>query len=62
MIGIDVWANLEQNWMNFFWLTGETPQTLAILVHVLSHIHLQQNHTGRPPALDFRNQVSANGG
>ena len=28
----DVWKNLETNWNDFYWLTGETPHTLAALV------------------------------
>ena len=55
--GLDLWAILEQNWINFFWLTGEIPQTLAILVQRLIHLFINQTHQGRATVIDFRNQV-----
>ena len=57
-IGMDVWASLEQNWVHFFWLTGETPQTLTILVNTLRNRNFVHLRLGRIPSIDFRNQVS----
>ena len=54
----DVWINMSTNWVDFFWLTGETPQTLGQLVDQLDQtfIHLFNNRRGCK--LDIRNQVS----
>ena len=57
--GQNLWNFLDRNWIHFFWLTGETPDTLNILVECLRNIYYVQNHLGRPPAIDFRNQVSS---
>ena len=58
---MDFWNNLEQNWTDFFWLTGETPQSLQLLVNSLHTIRYgiigRRIRLGRRPALSFRNQV-----
>ena len=53
----DVWTVLAQNWTFFYWLTGETPQSLAMLVRSLQNNFHHFNRLGRNSALDFRNQV-----
>ena len=53
----DVWTNLEQNWNDFFWLTGETPHTLQLLVQQLEPIYRQYYPRRRTSLLSFRNQV-----
>ena len=55
----DVWINLEQNWNDFFWLTGETPQTLNALSLKLERIYTTTFRMRRG-LLDFKNQVSIN--
>ena len=54
----DVWGSLETNWNNFFWLTGETPITLSILVNQLYGHFIHVFHYGHRSKLDFRNQVT----
>ena len=54
----DLWGILETNWTHFFWLTGETPATLQIIVNRIQTLFRQQVNLGRPQILDFRNQVS----
>ena len=54
----DLWMLLQRNWINFFWLTGETPQTLSILVNKLRNNFHTFNNLGCNSVLDFRNQVS----
>ena len=54
----DVWNNLAQNWMHFFWLSGETPNTLFTLVQEIEGRHLNYFHKGRPSKLSLKNQVS----
>ena len=58
VISRDLWATLEQNWVHFFWLTGESPQTLNALVVRLRNLFFVHNNFGRNPIIDFRNQVS----
>ena len=53
----DVWASLERNWSNFFWLTGETPGSLQVIVNRLTAIYLPQVARGRAENIDFCNQV-----
>ena len=55
-----MWQQLENNWVNFFWLTGETPGTLGILVNRISNVYHPFLARGRPLCLDLRNQVSLN--
>ena len=57
LLGQDMWTILERNWVHFFWLTGETPDTLRILVQRLQFHFLPHLHIGRQQAIDFRNQV-----
>ena len=52
----DVWRNLSQNWIDFFWLTGETPQTFNSLVRKLEAIY-RNRYRMRRGVLDFRNKV-----
>ena len=54
----DVWEVLQTNWSNFFWLTGDTPRTLQVIVNGIEQIYLPQRSMGRPSILTFRNQVS----
>ena len=54
-----MWQQLENNWVNFFWLTGETPSTLAIIVNRIANINNPFVARGRPLCLDLRNQVSS---
>ena len=56
----DVWRNMQHNWDDFYWLTGETPITLQVLVNQIEHRNIFNNPLGRPGALDFRNQVGFN--
>ena len=55
------WNNLERNWCDFFWLTGETPETLTHLVTSLQQykqrIAPRTSRKGRRKKLDFRNEV-----
>ena len=34
----DLWSMLERNWNDFYWLTGETPNTLHELMTELKNI------------------------
>ena len=54
----DLWSILERNWSEFFWLTGEIPGTLQVMVDGMHNIFQRQIRLGRPQILDFRNQVS----
>ena len=54
----DVWINLEQNWSHFFWLTGETPQTLEILINRVESKFLNCRNSGPDSNLNLRNKVS----
>ena len=58
---MDFWNNLERNWTDFFWLTGDTPETLSILVQQLNNysrnIRPRLSTKGRKTRLNFRNQV-----
>ena len=54
----NVWLDLHGNWINFFWLTGETPGTLNALVNELEHRFMHYFVKGRECKLDLRNQVS----
>ena len=51
----DVWAYLERNWVFFFWLTGEIPPTLQLVVDGIQHEFNPNVNRGRPQILDFRN-------
>ena len=53
----DVWNNLESNWNDFFWLTGETPITLNELVQEMQNKFHPTFRRRRLGSLDFRNQV-----
>ena len=54
----DLWTELSENWLHFFWLTGETPETCRILVRSLQRNDGIFRHVGRSSCLDFRNQVN----
>ena len=53
----EVWNNLQTNWNHFFWLTGETPETLQILVNALHRNFFMHRQYGRKSSLDLRHQV-----
>ena len=54
----DVWRSMQSNWNHFFWLTGETPETLQILVNILNRRFFWHRQYGRRSSLDLRHQVS----
>ena len=54
----DVWQHLETNWTDFFWLTGETPDTLSKLVAKIKELYDTIYHQRRRSIVNFRNQVS----
>ena len=54
----DVWINMQNNWDDFYWLTGETPISLQVLVHQIEPRNIIHNNLGCREALNFRNQVS----
>ena len=54
-----MWDYLEQNWTNFYWLTGETPPSLQSIVHAVQREYLPNVDRGRAQIIDFRNQVSS---
>ena len=54
----NVWLNLEQNWNDFFWLTGETPDTLNNLAQELQDQFEPFFWRPRHGSLDFHNQVN----
>ena len=52
----DVWENLATNWTHFYWLTGETPESLQLLVQRLRQIYfIRPMH--RNCKLTFCNQI-----
>ena len=53
---VDMWQRLEQNWKNFFWLTGEIPASLNLIVEA---VNSKMNCTifGCKEKLSLRNQV-----
>ena len=53
----DVWHKLETNWIHFFWMTGETPQSLSQLAYQLERKFEPHVTSGRKSNLDFRNKV-----
>ena len=53
----DVWTNLSKNWDHFFWLTGETPDTLQILINRLHNRINLCRRRGRLSPISKRNQV-----
>ena len=56
---MDVWQNMETNWSHFFWLTGETPETLQILINRIEVKFLNYRTYGPDSTLSIRKQVSA---
>ena len=54
----NVWNNLETNWSHFFWLTGETPDTLSILISRLETKFLNCQTYGPRSYLNLNNKVS----
>ena len=55
----DVWINMSQNWLDFFWLSGKTPQTLGELVDQIEHRYIHLFNNCRGCKLNIRNQVSS---
>ena len=53
----DVWNNLSRNWNHFYWLTGENPDTLNIVVQRLRARFPQINRRRRQVITTFPNQV-----
>ena len=52
-----MWNILEQNWNDFYWLTGEIPPSLNYLVEEIENdIHMLR--MGRNHILDFKKQVT----
>ena len=56
----DVWRKLSSNWNHFFWLTGETPDTLDVLIDRLKARMNVFRRTGRISFMTTRNQVTQN--
>jgi len=64
-VGRDVWSYLEEDPRKFWYLTGDTPQSLDILVHMISHEVGKPRMLPRTPLtgrrrcciLDIRNRV-----
>ena len=54
---VDLWNNLQNNWDNFFWLTGEIPTTLMSIVEAIRP-RCMRYHMGRTPKLSLHNQVN----
>ena len=52
----DLWFTLEQNWDHFFWLTGDIPPSLNLIVNEIRP-KLQIRGRGRKLSLSVRNQV-----
>ena len=53
----DVWLNLKTNWNDFYWLTGETPQSFKSLVHAIDEKYPFYHRANRSK-LNIQNQVS----
>ena len=53
-----MWEKMEQNYLHFFWLTGETPETLTNLVERIKRDFLPYTKPGPNGSLDVRNKVS----
>ena len=56
-VNSDVWVNLSTNWDHCFWLTGEFPDTLQIIVNKIERRFFIRNHRGPRTMLSVRNQV-----
>ena len=52
----DMWALLETNWDNFYWLTGEIPPSLNYLVQEIEN-EINLLKCGCNAVMTFRNQV-----
>ena len=52
----DMWARLEHNWSHFYWLTGEIPPTLNLIVGRLE-TRFRRRQRGPKCKLTFLNQV-----
>ena len=52
----DVWSDLRKNWNHFYWLTGETPVSMDILLQGLTDSYFR-NHENRNNSLNLRNQI-----
>ena len=50
---------MQQNWSDFYWLTGETPITLHVLCEMLKNHFVHHRNLGRRRRINFRNQVYA---
>ena len=53
----DVWLNILRNWNHFFWLTGEFPDTLQLVVSKIERRFFHHYPRGRRASLSVRNQV-----
>ena len=53
----DVWQLLQTNWNHFFWLTGETPDTLRNMITKIERRFNPNVERGCKSLLDMRNQV-----
>ena len=52
-----MWQKLEQNWKDFFGLTGEIPVSLNLIVQDVQ-VNINRTNFGRKEKLSLRNQVS----
>ena len=51
-----MWDRLQDNWTHFYWLTGELPPTLQLIVNRLE-VRFRHRTRGRKCIITFRNQV-----
>ena len=52
-----MWSNLEENWSHFFWLIGETPDTLTILINRIEAKYINCSSYGPESNLNLKNKV-----
>ena len=52
----DFWQILSTNWDHFYWLTGEVPHSMNLLVNRIRQIY-KKRPSGRRSVLNIRNQV-----
>ena len=49
----DLWTKLSRNWTFFFWLTGEIPPTLQVMIDLIQHEYIPHVQRGRPQSSQF---------
>ena len=52
----DMWDFLERNWTHFYWLMGEIPPSLQMIVNQLNE-KFGRRQRGHNCIISFRNQV-----